>query len=199
MRRSTGILFLLLALSGGTGAGAGDPKRPVADAATLRGQLAAFHGRQDARALETAWPHLDSADPSIREAARLAVEAQPFASWRQRALGETRSLAALEALLALVRACPPAEAEELRPHVCEGISTLHLEGMSAGQQLAAVRLTRLACTRLGPPSADERSQLTDLWTHFLPPKNAVAKDSPALGRAIRELLKFLAAPGRAKP
>lgn len=184
---------LLLVLLGFSRAGAED-----AAAETLRKQLAAFHGRQDARALETAWPHLDSPDRLIREAARLAVEAQPFDSWWRRALGETRTRAALEALLALVRVCPREQAEELRPHVCEGITTLHLEGMSAEEQLAAVRLTRLACTRLGAPSADERSQMTDLWTGFLPPANALARDNPALGREIRELLQFLAAPDRPK-
>lgn len=191
-------IFLLVCLAA-AGARAGDPGTTVVDAGKLRKQLTALHGRQDPGAIEKAWPHLDSPDRSIREAARLAVEAQPFETWRQRALGETRTWAALEALLALVRTCPRAQAEELRPHVCEGIMTLHLEGMSAEQQLAAVRLTRLAGTRLGPSSADERSQMTDLWTHFLPPENPVAKASPVLGREIRELLKFLVASESQKP
>ena len=181
----------LLVLFGLTGAQAGDAARPAAE--KIGQQLAAFHGRQDARAVGVAWPHLDSPDRSIREAARLAIEAQPFDSWQQRALGETRTWAALEALRALVRSCPRAQAGALRPQVCEGISTLHLEGMSAEQQLAAVRLTRLVFARLGGPSADERQQMTDLWTRFVPKKNADAKAAPLFGRELRELLKFLAA------
>lgn len=146
------------------------------------------------QALEKAWPLLDSPVPAVREAARLAIEAQPFDSWKQRALGETRTQAALEALRALTRVCPPAQADALRPHICEGISTLRLEEMSAAQRLAAVRLTRLACTRLGPPSADERAQMTDLWTRFLPQPPAPARSPSPLERELRALLQFLALP-----
>ena len=185
----------LLVLLGLAGACARDSARfaQAVGEAKIPHQLATFHGRQDAQAVEVAWPYLDSPNRAIREAARLAIEAQPFDSWKQRALGETRTWAALEALRALVRSCPRAQAAALRPHVCEGISTLHLEGMNAEQQLAAVRLTRLVFARLGGPSADERQQMTDLWTRFLPKNNADAKDAPLFGRELRELLKFLAA------
>jgi len=43
----------------------------------LRRSLEAFHGKQDAKAVETAWPHLGSNDRHIRYAARIAVESQP--------------------------------------------------------------------------------------------------------------------------
>lgn len=172
------IFFLMLSLAGTT---------------AVPG-LAAAHHEADPQALEKAWPHLDSPDPAVREAARLAIEAQPFDSWKQRALGETRTQAALEALLALTRVCPPAQADALRPHICEGISTLRIEEMSGAQRLAAVRLTRLACTRLGPPGADERAQMADLWTRFLPPHTAVGTKRSPLEREIRSLLKALALP-----
>ncbi|MCE9610499.1 MAG: hypothetical protein K8R23_09930 [Chthoniobacter sp.] len=167
--------------------------RAAAVAGDTARELTADHLKVHPRVLEKAWPHLDSPDPAVREAARRTIEAQPFDSWKQRALGETHTQAALEALLALARACPPAQAEDLRPHICEGISTLHLEEMSVAQRLAAVRLTRLACTRLGPPSADERAQMTDLWTHFLPPRTVPGTKPPLLEREIRELLNFLSA------
>lgn len=176
------IVFLVLCGFAGNSAVAGD----------AAGALAAEHHKADPQVLEKAWPHLDSPDPAVREAARLAIEAQPFDSWKQRALGETRTQAALEALLALTRVCPPAQADALRPHICEGLSTLRIEEMSAAQRLAAVRLTRLACTRLGPASADERAQMTDLWTHFLPKKTAAGGEPPSIEREIRALLKFLA-------
>lgn len=145
-------------------------------------------------AVESAWLHLDSPTRSIREAARLTIMAQPFDSWKRRALGETRTRAALEALSALVEACPAAQAEELRPHVCEGLMTLHIEGMSTAQRLAAVRLTRRTFARLGGPSADERGQMTDLWTHFLPVKSGTGADEQQFEKSLRALLKFLAPP-----
>lgn len=162
-------------------------------------ELSAFHQRRDPQALEKAWPHLDSPDRAIRTAARRAIMAQPFDSWKGRALGETRTQAALEALIALVEACPAAQAAEMRPHICEGLTTLHIEGMTAAQRLASVALTRRTFARLGGPTADERGQMTDLWMHFL-----LTQDSPGAGdrefaTAVRALLKFLAPPAAPRP
>ena len=149
-------------------------------------------------AAEDAWSRLDSPTRSIRETARREIVAQPFDSWKKRALGETRTRAALEALTALVEACPRTQAEELRPHICEGIMTLHIEGMSASERLAAVRLTRRVFTRLGGPSEDERGQMADLWSHFLPAKRSSGADERQLATEIHALLKFLAPPEAAK-
>ena len=54
-------------------------------------------------ALDSAWPHLDSADPWIRYAARTVVERQPIRAWRDRALDEKKTSGSLTALLALAR------------------------------------------------------------------------------------------------
>src|SRR5688572_14485053 len=53
---------------------------------SLRQQLEAYHGKQDAKAVAAAWPHLGHADRFVRWAARTAVEHQPVAEWRERAL-----------------------------------------------------------------------------------------------------------------
>lgn len=74
-----------------------------ADARAIQRQLAAFHGHQDAKALEIAWPQLASDDRFIRYAARLAVESQPLDQWKDIALAETNPNAALTALLSLAQ------------------------------------------------------------------------------------------------
>ena len=72
--------------------------------------LEAFHGHADPKAVETAWPYLANPDRFIRSAARVAIEFQDPATWREKALAETNPTAALEALLALtqVSAADPA-------------------------------------------------------------------------------------------
>ena len=50
----------------------------------LRHKLEAFHGRKDPKAVETAWPHLDSPDRFLRSAARAAIEHQDVATWQMR-------------------------------------------------------------------------------------------------------------------
>jgi putative heme-binding domain-containing protein len=69
----------------------------------LRHELEAFHGKQDPKALKTAWPYLSHEDRLIRFAARIAVEHQPVASWKDAALTEKNPRAALTALMALCR------------------------------------------------------------------------------------------------
>ena len=143
---------------------------PANDAAkTAQQKLAAFQGRVDARALDVAWPFLNSPDAKVREVGRLAVETQPFDTWKQRALDEKKPWASLEALRALIEACPHADATALSPHLCEQITTLGIEQMSEAQQLAALQLTRAIFVRLGPVSVDERTRMLDLWSHFPEP------------------------------
>ena len=52
----------------------------------LRHELEAFHGKVDAKAVATAWPHLNSDDPFLRYAARIALEWQPVHEWKARRL-----------------------------------------------------------------------------------------------------------------
>jgi len=177
-------LFLLLSAMDLVLFGAGAAAAPLDAAAQATQQkLAVFQGRVDAHALDVAWPYLDSPDCAVREVARLAVEAQPFDTWKQRALEEKKPWAALEALRALIEACPHTEATGLSPHLCEQITTLGIEQMSEAQQLAALQLTRAIFAKLGPVSADERTQMLDLWTHF---------PEPLTGRAKAEVTRLLA-------
>lgn len=71
----------------------------------LRKKLELGHAGQVStdQSLALAWQHLDSDDSSIRYAARIAIEHQPPQKWQQQALQETRTLASIEAMLALVR------------------------------------------------------------------------------------------------
>lgn len=47
----------------------------------LRRELEAYHGQRNIEALDKMWPHLDSPDPWIRYAARVAIEHQPEKLW----------------------------------------------------------------------------------------------------------------------
>jgi hypothetical protein len=153
----------------------------------LAGVSSAQEDLKQPTAIETAWHDLDSSDASARNAARAKIEAQPFHTWRSRALEETRPWASIEALLALCEACPFSEGPKLRPHLCESITTLRIEQMSVEQLLATIRLTRLVCTRFGAPSDDERQQMLDLWSHIFPPKpepGAKVHDAAARGNEV---------------
>ncbi len=78
-----------------------------AEARARRRALEAFHGRRDPKAVAAAWPVLSDPDRFLRFAARVAIEFQDPASWRDQALAETDPQAALESLLALARVSAP--------------------------------------------------------------------------------------------
>ncbi len=118
-----------------------------------------------ASADEALWLRLGSASPAERVAARRALMRTPLAQWQERAFRESRPAAAIECILALCEVVPQARAREITPHICELITTLTIEQMSAAQQLALVRANRRVITRLGPLSQDENQQLLDLWKH----------------------------------
>ena len=73
----------------------------------VRSQLEEMHTTQGEANIELAWLQIDSSDWNIRNAARTAIEHQPITMWRERGLSETRTTAAIEACLALVRSGDP--------------------------------------------------------------------------------------------
>lgn len=79
------------------------PDATITDAAKLRHELEAYHGKADPKAIAAAWVHLSSDDRHIRWAARTILERQPLASWKEKALAETDPVKQTEALLALAR------------------------------------------------------------------------------------------------
>lgn len=79
------------------------PDTSLTEAAQLRQHLEAFHGKTDPAAIEAAWKYLDSEDRHIRWAARVILEHQPLATWKEKALSESDPAKRIEALLALAR------------------------------------------------------------------------------------------------
>ncbi|MEY2882103.1 MAG: hypothetical protein RLZZ15_4483, partial [Verrucomicrobiota bacterium] len=118
----------------------------VSPSVALREQLERFHGRAENAAVAAAWPALAHADPIVRRAARTALESQPLATWRERALAETDSRAALPALLALARL----DAREHQTALL-GALTRHLGKPMPDDLLdEALRVAALTFSRGGP-------------------------------------------------
>ena len=161
----------------------GDPLPAAAsrDACGLRRTLEALHGKRTENAIETAWPHLGNPDRAIRFAARVAVETQPIEKWRTRALNETNSEIALNALLALARQGSRAEQKS----VLERLPSLGWERCSAEQKLRILRVYELALARIGD-ALDEHSAVVkrELRPRF-------PDQDPLVNRELSRLLCFL--------
>ncbi|MEQ8788219.1 MAG: c-type cytochrome [Pirellulaceae bacterium] len=165
-----------------TGGSLGDPAAEVSR--NVRRGLEAFHGKRDPRAIETAWPYLNSTDRHLRYAARVAIEHQDPQSWVEKALAEKRPTAAIYAMLALVRAGEAATQEK----VIAKLNSLPLERMSEEQLLAALRTYDLSFIRQGKPSAAMAESVIERVGPLYP---AV---SDTVNRELCRLLVYLAAP-----
>jgi putative heme-binding domain-containing protein len=155
----------------------------------VQGQLESFHGHADPAAVDTAWPHLGDADPYVRNAARIAVEWQPVAQWRQRALAETDAPRALQALLALAR---QGDANDLEP-VLVALARLADQGLKDVPLLDWVRVHQLACIRLGKPTGELRERtIVRLFARW--PDGTTPRDDRAR-QELTALLCALDAPG----
>lgn len=154
------------------------------DARALRQQLETYHGKKNPRAVGVAWPHLDSPDRFIRNAARIAIESQDVASWKNRALIETRTQAGLTALLALARCGDRTTQNDL----LYALAKFPLDSLPEILQLEKLRILELSFARQGKPEGPMARMVTDWLNAHYPAK------SEWLNRELVQLLVFLEAP-----
>lgn len=186
-----------------TGSESTAPAMPAKNEATakaraLRRQLEAYHVKKDPQAIDFAWPHLNSGDRAIRYAARVAIEHQDPALWQDRALAETKTTAALSALVALCRAGD----KSLQPKVLAKLNGMPLERFTEDQLLAAARVYGLAFIRLGEkddkgwPVAPAASLSATVAKRLAP---LFPNQSESVNRELVQLLVFLRYPGVTDP
>lgn len=161
----------------------GRPGSAPFQARQLRHQLEAFHGKQDPKAVDFAWPHLKSDDRFIRWAARIAIESQPVDQWKQRALDERDSNASITALLALARLGP----KEGQDQIMERLGKL--QDLSESQKLDGLRVVEVSIARQGHPSDESTRGIIEKLDPAYP-----AKTWP-MNREISQILIYLDAPG----
>jgi putative heme-binding domain-containing protein len=129
----------------------------------LRHELEAFHGKQNAKAIETAWPYLNSDDRFLRYAARIAIESQSPEEWKSRALSESQPTAALTALLALARTSD----SKTQPELLAALEKFPLAKLTEEQQLAKLRIMGVSCIRQGRPNLEPTKKiLAELEAQF---------------------------------
>ena len=158
-----------------------DPRE--AQLRTLRRQLEAFHGRSDGD-LKLIVAHLGHSDRFIRYAARVALENQPFANWRDLAFAASETKAILNAMMAVAH---QGSAEDISP-MLEKMANLKLDSMDENEQLFAMRVLEIAFARHGEPSAEWRDRLVKVLDESYPTK------SYALNAELVQLLVYLRSP-----
>ena len=163
-----------------------EPNREGLAARELRRKLEALHGKPstDGKAVSFLWPHLNSPDRAIRYAARIALEAQPVADWKDRALSESSTEASLAALLALARM----GGNEVQNEVWMALGQLPATGFTDRQKVDALRILGVSIARHGLPSNDIVEAAAQRLSSIYPQAN------PRVNRELVQVLVALRAP-----
>jgi putative heme-binding domain-containing protein len=177
---------------------AGVPRTLLANSElrALRHSLERFHARgESVEAVEKAWPHLAHADRHIRYAARIAVENQDVAWWREKVFAEKNPRAIIYAAIALSRHGD----KSLSGRLLDKLGEVPFGSIEKDDQLALLRAYALCFMRMGPPAADKAAAvIANLDPHFPSKDDAVnaelcrvlaALDAPTVARKTIELMK----------
>jgi putative heme-binding domain-containing protein len=165
--------------------------------------LESFHGKREAKAVETAWPYLGHKDRFLRHAARVAIEWQDATAWRERALAETAPLASINALVALARvssrdefhrkASDPAADPALQGRILKSLARIQWSDLTETERLELLRAYALCFTRLGRPSEADRAELLARMEQWFPGASVLVNEE------LCQLLVFLQSAKVAKP
>src|SRR5262249_13379075 len=131
-----------------------------------------------------AWIFLNSGDRFLRYAARVAIESQPVAEWKARALAERQPTAALTALLALARSSP----REAQPELLAALERFPLDKLPEEQKFEKLRVLQLTCIRQGRPGAEAGRKLIVELNRLFPGPDEL------LNRELVQQLIYLQAP-----
>ena len=167
-------------------------------ARTLRRTLEAFHGKQDPKAIDFAWPFLSHQDRMIRFAARTAIEHQPYQTWAEKALSESDPAKQVSALLALARVsgiCPqhrdddtPAVDVAMRKQLLQAICAIDVSDIKLDDQLTLARTTQIVLNRFGRPDEESVKRLIEIFDPLFP------AESSELNWLLCETLAWLESP-----
>lgn len=147
----------------------------------IRKEIEQYHVEAGQEAVDFVWPYLANNDRFIRYAARVAVEHQPLALWKERALKEKNAQARIQALIALARVGK----EDVRPSLLRSLSAIKISNLSESLQFDYLRAVELALTRFGVPDQPQKAQMLAYLSPHYP------AESNLLNRQYSKILAYL--------
>lgn len=153
--------------------------------AKLRRELEQFHAKgASAAGLEKAWSNLNHPDRFVQYAARVAVEHQPVATWKAKALAEKNPTSKIQAILALAHQGTDADAAGMLTSLMQ----VDYAALSATDKQNILRTIEVILARYDQGATASKAQLvTYLDPHY-------PADDNLLNRSLSILLVHLDAP-----
>lgn len=163
-----------------------DPAAPLAltELQQERRRLETLHTTPDPSAVSIAWSYLDHEDRTMRYAARIALEHQDVARWRDHLSTPITPQNAIQASIALARCGEPAD----QARVLAALGQFEAAGLSKSDQLDMMRAYGLAAIRLGGATEELRAAVIGQFDSLYPSNDAT------LNRELCRLLVAVEAP-----
>ncbi|HUG19375.1 MAG TPA: PQQ-dependent sugar dehydrogenase, partial [Planctomycetaceae bacterium] len=161
-----------------------DARNIAALSRATRRQLETFQTTKDSVAIGAAWHQLASEDRWLRSAARIALENQDVALWKDRALDQASPLGSMTALIALTRIA----GSEDQPAILAALERQNLETVELEALLGFLRAYALTFIRQGQPSDEICEQTAQRLDPLFPHRDTL------VNRELSELLVFLKSP-----
>ncbi len=150
----------------------------------LRRSLEELHEPHDAVVIDPIWRQLNHEDRFIRFAARIALEHQPVAYWRERLFSETDPATVIAAAIALSRSTA-----NVGQSLQQKLDQLPIQDLEPQLQLQLLRAYGLVFIRQGRPSESDGKQLGQRLLKMFPTNRA------NLDRELSRLLVYLQVDG----
>lgn len=143
------------------------PKNLLSDEIELRREIEKFHRLSAPGTAEKVWEYLGHEDRRIRYAARIAIEHQPLASWKDLVFKERNVVRLTEAMLALARNGDAS----LAPQMMHKLATIDVKALPMRMKENLLRVYEVIIARTGVPAEQDRLQLIAELTDFYPANN----------------------------
>ena len=135
----------------------------------IRKELETYHSGAKKGAVEAAWPYLDSEDRFVQYAARIAIEHQPTATWKEKVYEEKNAIKKINAVIALARQGDASQQVKL----INALTAIDYTSLSAGQQIDLVRAIELVLSRMGKPNSSIERKIGSYLASHYPAKSDV--------------------------
>jgi glucose/arabinose dehydrogenase len=199
--QTTGTQFYRVSYTGPESTQATRPDSRFSAMRALRHSIEQYHGYRNPAAIGAVWDHLGDSDRAIRNAARIALEWQDPALWRDRAIAETDVRKSIAAIVALARTygpdiynrpadAPPYD-RALQNRMVEALDRIDYGALSVPDKLDLLRAYQLTFIRLGPPSQEVAQRLIAKFDPHFP------ANYRELNWEVGEMLTYLQAPSAA--
>lgn len=156
-------------------------KNDLPEAHKIRREIEQYHRASAPGTAEKVWEYLGHEDRHIRYAARLALEHQPFDSWKNLVFQERNVVRLTEAMVAVAHVAD----STLQPQILNKLATIPVEKLTPRMLENLLRVYELVFFRMGKPDAAVNAAIAQRLEPLYPAK------TNSLNRELSKVLLFL--------